>query len=174
MVRSLVSLRYLFVCLFAAISLLGVSAAQAHALDIYDDGGIGTTYTTYFQDILDKYPVVPDYVYFRSGQYQYVLVVSDDLEFNEGVFTAPSYDYFLISTSNNYGSGYLTLFKLSGTDLNVNVGDNLVYSSLGHFPSLVERGSIYDYAIALILVIGGSCVLLRSVFAFVLRLRSSR
>lgn len=153
--------------------LLAGTATPAHALDIYPDGGIGTTYTTYFQDILDKYPVCPDYVYFRSGQYQYALVVSDELSYSEGMFTADTYDYYLITTSSGYGTGYLTLYKNPGTSLSLDVGDNLVYSSLGHFPSLIERGSFYDYAITLVLVVGGACCLLRGVFAFVLRLRSA-
>lgn len=174
MVWAIGRFKYLVVCLLAAISLLGVNAAQAFALEVYPDGGIGTTYTTYFQDILDKYPIPPDYVYFRSGQYQYALVVSDELDFSDGVFSADTYDYYLISSSSNYGSGYLTLYKNPGSALSLDVGDKLVYSSLGDFPSLIERGSYYDYAITLVLVVGGCCVLLRSLFTFVYRLRGAR
>lgn len=175
MVRSLACrLKYAALCLTCAAVLMSAHAPQALAADlnVYEEGGIGTTYTTYFQDILDGYTVPQDYVYFRSGQYQYYLVVGD-LELNGSTFTADEYDYYLITSSSGYGQNYLTLNSGSSTDLVLDVGEHLVYSNLGHFPVLIERGETYDFAILTVLVIGGCCCLLRPLFSYVYRLRCS-
>lgn len=171
MVRSLVCNLKLIACVLAcACALLATHATQAHALEVYSDGGIGTTYTSYFQDILDKYPVTQDYVYFRSGQYQYYLCVGD-FELEGSVFTGEEYDYYMITTSSTYGTNYLTLNSGKSTGLSLDVSDHLVYSNLGHFPSLIERGDLYGYATTFVLVVIGCCALVRPLFGFVYRLR---
>lgn len=173
MVRSLVCpLKILSACLAVAALLLAASATQAHALSVYEDGGIGSTYTTYFEDVLDGYFLPQDYVYFRSGQYQYTLVVGD-LEYENLTFTGSMYDYYTITTSNNYGSGYLSLIHSTGTDLNLDVSDHLVYSNLGYYPSFYDRGEYYGLAVALILLVFGCCCLLRPLFGFTYRIRAN-
>lgn len=173
MVRSLVgSFKSLAACLAVAFLLLAANATQAQALTVYDDGGIGSTYTTYFQDVLDGYFLPQDYVYFRSGQYEYSLVVGD-LEYDSLTFTAEEYDYYTIHTSNNYGTSYLSLIHSSGNDLNLDVSNHLVYSNLGAYPSLYDRGDYYGFALVLMAFVAGCCALLRPLFGFTYRLRSS-
>ena len=66
--------------------LVAVSAmcGTAQAYSIYE-GTISSTYTTYFKDILSRQTIFTDYVCFRSGQNQYVMVVGD-LEYSNNRF----------------------------------------------------------------------------------------
>ena len=79
--------------------LLVATPSRAYAYDIYDSGNISNTYTEIFKDIIEGLPSNDDYVYFRSGQYTYTLLVGD-FEYNNKKFTGEEYTDYTITTNN--------------------------------------------------------------------------
>lgn len=152
--------------LAVCVLLVGAICTQASAAThtIYDEGTLSSTYTTYFKDIVSGIGFTDNYVAFRSGQYSYSMVVGD-LEYNNGVIsmtgTGKEYKY---STAN---SGYNQQYRYTVTDLNsfsVNTGDYIIYSDVGDFPQLVERGAKYEILTALLLCIFAVSYIIRRIF----------
>lgn len=152
--------------------MLIASPIQALADDsIYTDGNISSTYTTIMEDILQNTKITDDYVYFRDGQYSYTLITGD-LDYNGGVFTGSKVERYTITTSTqSYNQSIYRISHTNDTNFRLDASDYLVYSNLGYYPTLIERGYIYDYATLLLLCVGGLSVLIRSLFKFTYRLR---
>lgn len=156
------------VLLLAVISAVPISASAA---TIYE-GNISSSYTTIFKDVANKeVSFNEDYVFFRSGQYEYSLVIGD-LTFENGNFSSNGdVRIYLIDTeSNSYNSSYVYSVSTESS-FNLTVSNQLIYSNLGHYPDLIERSSYYEVA-TLILLLSAVCLyLLRSIFGFCLRYR---
>lgn len=163
--------------LFAACLLTGLLLAvpvQASAYSVYPDGNISTTYLSIFEDVINKLPSNYDYVFFRSNQYEYTLIAGE-LSFDDGTFTAESYDEYLL-TYTQAGYGQTSVYdysKTSWSDLLLDVNNRLVYSNLGDYPDLIERGSKYEFTTISIIFIMLLCFIIRPVFEFVMRNSSS-
>lgn len=132
-------------------ALCGTVQAATHT--VYDNGSLGTTYITYFKDILSGTDFRDNYVAFRSGQYSYSLIVGE-LENNNGVISSlsPVKEYRFYTESSGYNSQY----QYSVTDLNnfsVNTDNNIIYSDCGDFPELIERGAKFETLNTILLVI---------------------
>ena len=69
----------------------------------YTDGGISTTYITYFKDILAKLPYETEYVFFRSSRYEYVMYYGPSGTFskNGNVIEASQCSYVLYNTETS-------------------------------------------------------------------------
>ena len=80
----------------------GVSVLNYYG-DVFD-GSISSTQVTYFTGIVSRFSPSIHYVFFRQSQYEYRLVYSPDLDYNGTVFTAPSAEYVLYNTRDNYVS----------------------------------------------------------------------
>lgn len=152
-------------CLFCVLVLITAfcGTAQAQTYNVYDEGTLSTTYTQYFKDIVSGIGFNQNYVAFRSGQYSYTMLVGD-LEYDNGVITlygsGKEYEY---STT---GSGYNNQYKYyvnEIADSSVNVGNNIIYSDVGDFPQLVERGAKYEMLTAVLLVIMCLSVVIRRI-----------
>lgn len=158
---------------FALIGLLLLAdPINAYAYDIYDSGNISTTYIEIFEDVLNSVPVSSDYVFFRSGQYTYTMVVGD-FEYNNKVFSGEKYtEYTLTTSSSGYTQNTHHYNVAEGQNLNLNASNYLIYSNLGNYPTLIERGSSYDFTLLYAFVIFGLACCVRPIFQFVLR-RSS-
>ena len=166
MVRKIMAL-----CLFMGL-LLVASPIQALADDsIYTEGNISSTYTTIMEDVLQNTKISDDYVYFRSGQYTYTLITGD-LDYSGGVFTGSEVDRYTISTSTGSYNQTYTFSHSTDSNFRLNAQSYLVYSNLGYYPTLIERGAVYEYATIVLLCIGGLCVLIRPIFEFTYRLRN--
>ena len=156
--------------LVVALALVLAVPVSASAYEVYNDGTVSSTYTTYFRDILASASPFDDYIYWRSGQYEYSLVVGD-LSYSGGRFTSSdSCTHYKFTTS----SGYNSTFSYSTTSINdfsLSVGNALVYSNLGNYPNLTDRGDFYALASLLLLLVALCMYLVRSVFAFCLRTR---
>lgn len=156
---------------FVMVALLVASPIQALADDsVYTEGNISSTYTSIMEDVLQNTKISEDYVYFRSGQYSYTLITGD-LDLNGSTFTGSDVDRYTITTST---TGYNQTYNYShSTDTNfrLNAQDYLVYSNLGYYPTLIERGAVYEYATIILLCIIGLCVLMRPLYQFTYRLR---
>lgn len=157
--------------LMAAFVLLIASSTTTHAATVYEEGNISSSITTIFGDVMSKVSPFDDYVFFRSGQYEYTMYVGDFTL--SGTTFVPSSDvevYLLSTGSSGYNSVYNYGYTLE-SGFTLDVGSNLVYSNLGTYPDLIERGDYLD-TFTLILV---SCAvfmyLVRSIFGFCLRFR---
>lgn len=126
---------------FALVLALG-NRAQASDYTVYD-GNMSSTYIDYFRDIVAGIGFNEHYVAFRSGQYEYTLIVGE-LIYADGNFSlVDTGTCYTISNSGNYNSLYeydvsrLEQFSLSS-------GNYIVYSDLGQFPRLTTRGENYE------------------------------
>lgn len=144
-------------------------AARANAASVYD-GNISTTYITIFRDIATNLGIGDDYVFFRSGQYEYQMY-SGKLTYSNGNFSGSNLTIYTIDTnSSNYNNYYQ--YSVTTGSLTLSPGDALIYSNLGHYPDLIERGDSLEFASMFMLFVGMCCYLLRSIFSFCLRRRT--
>lgn len=162
------------IIIFALFSVLIITLSlPCFAYSVYTDGNISSTYLTYFQDILSGLSPLDDYVFFRSGQYDYTLIVGD-LTYADSVFSGKDYTAYTIST-NSGTSAYSSVYKYtvtSGSNFSLSVGSYLVYSNLGSYPILEDRSSVYGYATLFLLVVIAVCMLVRPILNFTYRFRS--
>ena len=141
----------------------------ASADEAYTEGNISTTYVTYFQDILGKVSPSKDYVMFRASQTEYKMVVGD-LEINNGtIYTyEPCRVYSIYTTSSGYQSVY-NFVANNYAEYTVNTNNTLVYSNLGDYPDLIERGDYLETALLIIVLVIVFMSLLSRIFSFNLR-----
>lgn len=136
-----------------------VSAATYNAYD----GNISTTQLTYFKDLLPNLNLKDNYVVCRTEQNQYVMVVGD-LEYSNGVFTLDgSGGVYTINSNSNYNS-YYTYDYTTIDNLTLNASDKIVYSDIGNYPQLEERGSHYEILQTILIVTVCLCVVIRGIF----------
>lgn len=142
----------ILVCLLVLITALcGTTQAATHS--VYENGSLGTTYITYFKDILSGAKFDDNYVAFRSGQYEYIMVVGE-LKNENGVITlvgdGKQYRYY--TGNSNYNSQYYyDVSTLNNFSLNTN--NSILYSDVGDFPELIERGAKYEMLNTLLICI---------------------
>lgn len=142
------------------------TTALATTHTVYDNGTLSSTYTTYFKDILSGAKFNDNYVAFRSGQYSYTMVVGD-LEYNNGkiilVNDEKAKEYTFSTNNNNYNSTYYYDVK----DIyifDIDVGNNIIYSDVGDFPQLIDRGDKYEILNTLLIIIFMLCVVVSRIF----------
>lgn len=151
--------------------LVSVATATANAASIYD-GTISSTYIDY----ASKIPIGlgDEYVFFRDGQYSYTLLVGD-LLYSGGVFTLEGegrqYTIEAVTTGSYSSTTYYTYSTSYVSSFTLNTNNRLVFSSLGDFPTLYERGVIYEEITLFIFAVGFVCYLVRSIFSYLLRNR---
>lgn len=127
------------------------------------EGNISTSQLTYFEDLLPKLNINDHYVFFRSGQYTYDLIVGD-ITYDNGVFTSSdSCAVYTLETNNSY-NGYYSYSATSIDSLTLNARDFLVYSDLGHYPELETRGDKYEMLQTLLFIVLMLGFVLRSIF----------
>lgn len=135
------------------------------------DGNIGTTQLTYFRDALSNVPISDDYIFVRSGQYDYKLITGN-IDFSGGVFS--SSDTLTVytldtQTSTAYGSNYYKYAVDDMLGLYLDADDKLVYSNLGGYPQLETRSDMYAYLQTITVVILGLCAVVRYIFTCIRR-----
>lgn len=116
--------------------------------DVYE-GSISSSILDYFKGIVEKLEPDLHYVLFRQDRYYYRLVISSDLVYQNGVFTAPAdgceyvlyYSYDSTVTAGQEGS-----FRL-------NVNSYTVYSDLeSPYPVLTEGVRGYEFKTVLFML----------------------
>lgn len=155
-----------------------VVALYAEAVEAYNtsmevyQGTINTTFLTIFRDIVASLGVNDDYVLFRSSDYTYSMLVGDLDYFSTGEFVLASdgrlYTVTQVQGSYNYNS-YYSYSVEDVSSYSVTVDDYLVYSNLGNYPTLIDRGVNYAFVSLLVLCVIGLCLFIRPLFAFVMR-----
>ena len=144
---------------------------NAYGYSVYDEGTLSSTYTTYFRDIMAGIEPNQKYVAYRSGQYSYTLAVGNLSISGTTISSTDTVTLYVYETSS---SGYNSQYRYNVstvTDFNLDVSNYIVYSNLGNYPILEERGVIYEYTTLYIICIIGLCLFVRSIFAFTYRLR---
>lgn len=154
--------RRLMVAMSLVVAICGSMATQAMAYTAYD-GTPSSTYIAYFRDMLSKFSASYDYVVFRNTQYEYMLVVGDLAEIGGRIQSAGAVDICEISTNNGYNASYSLQFR-SEESFVLDPGDEIIYSNLGLYPSLEERGDVVDYATYFLLAVIAVCCLFRGIF----------
>lgn len=121
--------------------------------------GVGTSNISIFGPIASKLPYGVHYVYWRESQYVYKLAYSADLIFEGGRFSADQVTVISYTSSSGYQS-QATFTTNTESSFRLDPDDYLVWSDLGDYPTLYERG-VVDYAQL-------SCVILASFGLFAL------
>lgn len=156
--------------LFVVCALLITAGATCTAVSAANyttyDGNISTTQLTYFRDILPHISITDNYVVARTDQNQYIMCVGK-LDYNNGVFTLnePGRIYILDTNGTNYNN-YYTYSNDTIEDFKLTVGNKLIYSDLGEFPQLEERGQRYEIIQTVIISTVCVCAVVRSIFYF--------
>lgn len=105
---------------------------------VYDEGTISTTYLEIARGLVKYVSFGQDYVFARTGQYEYLFAVGD---FEEG-FSGSAEVWKIIV--GNYSSNY-SFIHYTDSSFSLSVGDGVIYSSVSPYPSL--EGNDYSYAI---------------------------
>lgn len=164
------------ICVAAACMILFSAATMSAGAASPYEGTISSTYIDIFSQI--DISANDDYVFFRSGQNSYSMLVGDiDHSGTSFSLTEPG-KLYVLDNVNTSGTGYggNTYYKWTVSDVSsytLNTGGMLVYSNLGNNPILGERGDIYAYTTAFLLSVIFLSSVLGSVFGFVLRPRGS-
>lgn len=151
-----------FVALLALIMAMPLSASASTSYEVYE-GNPSNTYITYYRDILAGVGFNEHYVAFRSGQYEYTMLVGE-LVYNNGYFSCTDAVTAYVFTSNSSYNSYYAYNVTSIDDFTLNPGDKIIYSDLGNFPQLEERSARYEQIEVLLLVTFGMCACIRSIF----------
>lgn len=148
---------WVFLWLFATSAFASASAASYSA----EVGTISSNVYDYFRDIAATLPWGSKYVFFRDGDYDYILAYSDDLSLSSDTFSASSVE---IVKYNGYSRDYdYGISRSTESNFRVTAGRANVYSNLGVYPRLFEGVTSYAFQALLVFVCLGI------VLSFVLR-----
>lgn len=169
MVRSLKS------CVLACLLVIAF-AIPAEASTPYQ-GQIQDTYINMFERVVSDLSIFDNYVFWRSGQYQYTLL-SGDLSVANGVFTVSGGDLYVVDlvqyNSGSWDSGsYYVYTHTENIDYTFDSLGYLVYSDLQGYPKLEGRGISYEFITAFLLLCTIIGTLVWRIFKFVLRGRGA-
>ena len=138
--------------------------AYAYTHNVYDNGSISSTYLTYFRDILSGISLNDNYIAFRDGQYSYIMVVGD-LDCNGDVITlnGTGKSYVFKTDNTQYNSQY-KYYVSNINSFNVKTDNFIVYSDVGDYPQLIERGAKYEILTTIIVVIVCISIVISRIF----------
>lgn len=143
-------------------ALCGTAQAATHT--VYENGSMSSTYVNYFKDIVSGIGFNDNYVAFRSGQYEYTMIVGD-IEFNNGEFilndTGKAFTFS--ANGSSYNSQY-TYDVAEITSFSLLPSNSILYSDVGEYPQLVERGAKYEMLTAVLLCIAFVSILIQRIF----------
>lgn len=168
MVRKSLILRVVALACALAALLPMAATASAAGYTVYE-GNISGTYSGIAKDLMGSVGLDDSYLFFRSGQYEYILLVGD-LSYSNGRFTADSAVEYKILTGSNYGQDY-SYYVTDVTDVSLSPGFNMVYSDLGDYPELRSWSDMLDLLQVFLLALYGVMFLIHCIFSFVLRRR---
>ena len=135
--------------LFTTSAFASASAASYSA----EVGTISTSVSDYFRDIAATLPWGSKYVFFRHGDYDYILAYSDDLELSGDTFSASSVE--IVKYNGYYRETDYGITRYQESNFRVTAGRANVYSNLGIYPRLFEGVSTYAFQALLVVVVLG-------------------
>lgn len=95
----------------------------------YEDGMPSATYVDWAAGYLNKVGLEENYVFARTGQYQYIMAIGDF----DSSFSGSATVYVLNLAHTGYDYSYVVL---EDDSFSLSAGSSLVYSSLDGYPSL--------------------------------------
>lgn len=107
------------------------------AAGIAPDYGVGTSNSAIFAGLARKLPYGVNYVYWREGRYTYVFAYGRDLELVGTTFRADSVDIVTYNTNSGYDR-QASYVHSSESNFSLSANDFLVWSNLGHYPTLED------------------------------------
>lgn len=166
MVRSLKA------CLLACILAIAF-AMPLHAASYPYQGTVSETYVKIFEDVVADVSILDNYVFYRSGENQYSMVVGDIKE-EDGYFTVESGDMYTVDYVSVEGTswnqqGYYSYKHYLDVSWEFDSEDMLVYSDLKGYPKLEERGVTYAFCTVFVFIVFICSLVLWRIFKFVLR-----
>ena len=123
-------------------SLSSEVAALSAAVSDYN---LGTTNLAIFEGVVEKVPFGHHYVYWRDSEYRYCMAVGP-LTVSGSTFSS-SEPVTVYTYERHYSSGdsYYTWSSRTDDTFSLSCGSRLVYSDIGHYPSIVGKEvSKYD------------------------------
>lgn len=161
MVRKIIKI---IICVIVCCACLS-STTNAINFTVYE-GNFSNTYVTYFRDILSNCSLLENYVCFRSGQYEYTMIVGD-IQFQNDEFlildTATSYT---INTYTSYNSTNTYTVSEIGASRVQNKNNYILYSNLGNYPQLESRVDKIEILQQITIIIAMLCFVIRSIFYY--------
>lgn len=97
--------------------------------------GVGTSNTAIFSGLARKLPYGVNYVYWREDRYNYVFAYGRDLELVGTTFRAARVDTVTYNTNSGYDR-QASYVHGSQSNFSLSAHDYLVWSNLGHYPTL--------------------------------------
>lgn len=169
--------RSLKVCLLACIMVIAFAIPLQASSSPYE-GTISDTYKSIFEDTVADISIFDNYVFWRSGEFQYSMLAGDIVEEN-GTFSVAGGDMYVLDiitldstgwTSNSYHrfSHYMDI------DYTLSSDNFLVYSDINGYPKLEERGITYEFITAFLVLCTIIGTLVWRIFKFVLRNRDGQ
>lgn len=124
---------------------------------IYEGGKLSSSDKEIFKDILSGVSFSDNYCAFRNGQSKVTMVVGD-IEFIDGQFVMVGErgKEYIIGT-NTFEVKDIYWFELEPKTA-------IVYSDVGGYPELVERGDKYEMLQTLLIIITLLCVVISRIF----------
>lgn len=101
------------------------------------DYGVGTSNTAIFAGLARKLPYGVNYVYWREGKSTYVFAYGRDLELVGTTFRASRVDTVTYDTNSGYDR-QASYVHGSQSNFSLSANDYLVWSNLGHYPTLED------------------------------------
>lgn len=139
------------------------AVTQAYTHSIYESGNISTTYIQYFRDIVSGIGFNDNYVAFRSGQYTYTLIVGDITYQGNDFISNDTVKCYEFTTNTGYSSSYVyDVTELENFSLNTT--NELLYSDLGDYPQLIERGAKFEILTTFIMCVALLCAFIRGLW----------
>lgn len=144
----------------------GIMPLSSHSIS--GNYGVGSTNTAIMAGVTSKLPYGEHYVYWRSGQYSYMLAHSRDLVYENGRFSAPSARLVTYYTYTG-SSSQPTWSQSTDSNFSLSPGNYLVWSDLADYPQLETGKGVRDYvqaavfALAVFFVLGRLSALWRSI-----------
>lgn len=139
--------------MLAIVALVCAIGTTAHAASYTPyDGNPSNTYIQYFKDIVAGISLKDNYVAFRAGQNEYIMCVGDLEHDGERIVLQGTGVLYRIATDGNYNANY-TYEVQDTTDFSLNINNRIIYTDVGGYPQLMDRGAIYEtYAVILIAI----------------------
>lgn len=133
---------------------------------VYQSIQPNSAYLDWAASYMPKMGFGDEYVFFRSGQYQYCLCVGD-ISWSGGTFSGGDCQCTFLNLSSG-GYGDLSVTSSSGS-FSLSPADKIVYSSLGNYPTLSPT-FFYFHCLIFCAVVALVMNLLRSIWSFLLRM----
>ena len=115
------------------------------------------------RDMVNSGVSIPHYLFFRGGEYDYYLITGD-LEFSNGSFTFTDADVYQFNYAHTQQNQYYyAIYSRSESGSVSNQYSASVYSDLGSFPQLIDRGGVsLEASILLAVAVFMQCIFILS------------